>query len=292
MELRELRAFVEVVRQGGFSRAAKAVFSTQSTVSKAVKRLEDELGSPLLDRGGRRSQLTEAGEILYRRALSMLTEGNDLVSELGELRGLKRGTLRLGLPSIGSSTLFASAFAVYRRRHPGIDIQLFETGGKRLEELVMSSEIELAVSLLPVSAEFEWQPIRCEPIDLLISSDHPFATRDRVTLKMLRDLPFILFDSSFALNPVILEACRKNGFNPTVVARSSQIDFILELVAAKLGIAFFPRTIAKQRAHAKVRQIALEKVQMNWHVALIWRRGGYLSHAAKAWKSLVLGQTR
>src|SRR5258708_12237235 len=68
MELRTLRAFVEVVRQGGFTQAAKIVFATQSTVSKAVKQLEDEIGVPLLDRIGHRSKLTAAGEIVYRRA--------------------------------------------------------------------------------------------------------------------------------------------------------------------------------------------------------------------------------
>jgi DNA-binding transcriptional LysR family regulator len=68
MELRTLRAFVEVVRQGGFSQAAKVVFATQSTISKAIKQLEDELGLPLLDRVGHRSQLTTAGDIVYRRA--------------------------------------------------------------------------------------------------------------------------------------------------------------------------------------------------------------------------------
>ena len=111
MELRTLRAFVEVVRQGGFSQAAKVVFATQSTVSKAVKQLEEELGLPLLDRLGHKSRLTAAGEIVYRRAVRLLAEREDLEAELKDLRGLKRGTLRLGLPPIGSSMLFAPLFA-------------------------------------------------------------------------------------------------------------------------------------------------------------------------------------
>ena len=72
MQLRTLRAFVEVVRQGGFSQAAKVVFATQSTVSKAVRQLEDEIGVPLLDRIGHRSVLTVAGEVVFRRALKIL----------------------------------------------------------------------------------------------------------------------------------------------------------------------------------------------------------------------------
>src|SRR5271165_3740191 len=96
--IRTLRAFVEVVRQGGFSQAAKTVFATQSTVSKAVKQLESEIGVRLLDRVGHASKLTAAGEIVYHRAIRMLAERDDLLMELDELRGLKRGALRLGLP--------------------------------------------------------------------------------------------------------------------------------------------------------------------------------------------------
>src|ERR1700716_3122571 len=98
LDLRRLRLFVEVGRQGGFSQAAKVVFSTQPTVSKAVKQLEDELGMPLLTRIGQRSELTDAGKIVYRRALSLLGGSGDLITELDELRGLKRGTLRIGFP--------------------------------------------------------------------------------------------------------------------------------------------------------------------------------------------------
>ncbi|HWK44337.1 MAG TPA: LysR family transcriptional regulator [Stellaceae bacterium] len=286
MELRTLRAFVEVVRQGGFSQAAKTVFATQSTVSKAVKQLEDEVGLPLLDRLGHRSTLTTAGEIVYRRALAMLAERDDLVAELGELRGLKRGVLRIGLPPIGSDVLFAPMFAIYRSLYPGIDIQLVEHGSKRLEEMVQAGEVDLAASLLPVAEEFDWQDVRREPIDVLIAADHRLATQTSVDLEALAGLPFILFETGFAVNPIILEACRKNGFTPAIAARSSQINFIIELVAAKLGIGFLPRMIAQQRKHPAVRHIAVVNPPMDWHMALIWRRGGYLSHAAKAWLAL------
>ncbi|SEF07829.1 DNA-binding transcriptional regulator, LysR family [Rhizobiales bacterium GAS188] len=286
MELRTLRAFVEVVRQGGFSQAAKTVFATQSTVSKAVKHLEDEIGVPLLDRIGHRSMLTVAGEVVYRRALKMLAERDDLVAELDELRGLKRGTLRLGLPPVGSSILFAPLFAIYRNRYPGIDIRLVEHGSGRLEEILQSGEIDIAASLLPVSDEFEWQDVRTEPLMALLPADHVLARKTSINLANLKDLPFILFETGFALNRVILDACRRRGFEPAVTARSSQIDFIVELVAAGLGIAFLPRMIAEQRSHPSVRRTLLVESQTEWHIAMIWRRGAYLSHAAKAWLAI------
>jgi DNA-binding transcriptional LysR family regulator len=183
MELRNLRAFVEVVRQGGFSQAAKVVFATQSTVSKAVKQLEEELGMPLFDRTGHRSTLTTTGEVVYRRALKMLSERDDLIAELDEMRGLKRGTLRLGLGLIGSSILFAPHFATYRNRYPGIDIRLVERGSDRLQEILLSGEIDLAATLLPVSENFEWQDIRREPLKVLLPSAHILARRKSVDLE-------------------------------------------------------------------------------------------------------------
>jgi DNA-binding transcriptional LysR family regulator len=275
MEIRTLRAFVEVVRQGGFSQAAKTVFATQSTVSKAVKQLEDECGVLLLDRIGHRSKLTAAGEIVYRRAVRILAERDDLIAELGELRGLKRGVLRLGLLPVGSGTLFAPLFAIYRKRYPGIDIRLVEYGSERLQEILLSGEIELAASLLPVSEAFEWKEVHCEPLTVLLPAGHTLSRRRSVDLPALREVPFIL------------DGCHRHGFEPTVVARSSRIDFIVALAATGVGAAFLPRMIAEQRKHPSIARVPLAEADMDWHIAMIWRRGAYLSHAAKAWLDLV-----
>src|SRR3546814_3395793 len=101
----------------------------------------------------------------------MLAERDDLIAELDDLRGLKRGILRLGLPPIGSSTLFAPLFAIYRDRHPDIDIRLVEHGSDRLEEILRAGEIDIAASLLPVSNDFDWQEVGREPLVALLRSD-------------------------------------------------------------------------------------------------------------------------
>lgn len=286
MEIRTLRAFVEVVRQGGFSRAAKTVFATQSAVSKAIKQLEEEIGVPLLDRLGHKSKLTAAGEIVYARALRILAERDALLAELDELRGVKRGTLRLGLPPVGASTLFAPLFAAYRSRYPEIDIHLVEHGAEKLEEMLLTGEVDLIASLLPVSDEFEWQEVRREPLVVLLPDNSPLADRGSLRLIDLKALPFILFQTGFALNRVILDACKRNGFEPLVSAQSGQVDFIEQLVASGMGIAFLPRMIADQRSQALVRAITLAEPGMDYHIAMVWRRGTYIPHAARAWLQL------
>jgi DNA-binding transcriptional LysR family regulator len=288
MELRPLRAFVEVVRQGGFSRAARTVFATQSTVSKAVKQLEDEIGAPLLDRAGQRAALTPIGEVVYRRGLKLLADRDDLLAEIAEMRGLKRGVLRLGLPPIGSSTLFAPLFALYRRRYPGVDVRLVEQGSDQLEASLRAGEIDLAGLLLPVAADFDRIPVRREPMVALVTHDHPLSTRPSITLGELKDTPFIMFEPGFSLHRIILDASRRAGFEPTVAVLSSQIDFITELVGAGIGVAFLPRMIAAQRRRRGVAQVLLDEPGVEWSMSMAWRRNGYLSDAAQAWRGQVL----
>ena len=290
MEIRTLRAFVEVVRQGGFSQAAKVVFATQSTVSKAVKQLEDEIGVLLLDRVGHRSTLTAAGEIVYRRALRILAERDDLMSELDEVRGLKRGLLRLGLPPMVSSTLFAPLFAIYRKRYPGIDISLVENGSDRLEEILFAGDLDFAASTIPVADSLECQSVRREPLVALLPAREFAARKKSIDLADLKQMPFIMFDSSFAISRLVVDACRRAGFEPTVSTRSSQLDFVMELVAAGMGVAFLPKMVAEQRHHPGLRSLLIVNPKIDWHIGMTWRRGAYLSHAAKAWLMLVREQ--
>ena len=286
MELRTLHVFVEVVRQGGFSRAAKTVFATQSTVSKAVKQLEDEIGVPLLDRIGHRSKLTAAGEIVYQRAQRILAERDDLMSELDEVRGLKRGLLRLGLPPMVSSTLFAPLLAIYRKRYPGVEIRLVENGIDRLEEILAAGDIDFAASIIPVAEGLEWQSVKLDPLMVLVPRE--FAARKKsIDLTDLKQMPFILFESGFAISRIVVDACRRAGFEPTVATRSSQLDLILELVAAGIGIAFLPKMVAEQWRHPGSRSLLIVNPKIERHIAMTWRRGALLSHAAKVWLTLV-----
>ncbi|HEX7857547.1 MAG TPA: LysR substrate-binding domain-containing protein [Sphingobium sp.] len=204
-----------------------------------------------------------------------------------ELRGLKRGTLRLGLPPIGSDMLFAPLFADYRRRYPDITVQLVEHGSDQLEQLLRDGSIDLAGLLLPASSDFDFRWVQKEPLVVILPFDHPLADQASVTMLDLQREAFILFENSFSLHRIILEACRKEKFEPAVVATSSQIDFVIELVSSGLGIAFLPQTIARQRAHAKVKAVLLSQADAEWQMVMAWRRNGYLSEAATAWLRLL-----
>ncbi|WP_010511232.1 MULTISPECIES: LysR family transcriptional regulator [Komagataeibacter] len=287
MDINILRLFIAVVREGGFSQAAKAVLSTQSTVSKAVKRLEDELDLVLIDRAAPGITLTDAGDVVLRRAQTILAERDDLLVELRELRGLKHGELRLGLPPIGSDTLFAPTFVAFRDRYPGIRIQLIERGCQDLMDLLRAGEIDLAGLLLPFPDEFSWQDVCVEPVVAVVAAGHPLTARKSVSIAAFADSPFLLFETGFSLNQIVLAACRRSGFTPKVTARSTQVEFLFDLIAAGLGIGFLPRMMVETRQHDGIRAVALDDPDMLWHMTLAWRRGGYLSGAAKEWLRLM-----
>ena len=285
MDLRTLGAFVEVVKQGGFSAAAKVLFASQPTVSKAVKQLEDEVGVALLERVGRRIRPTAAGELVFRRAVAMLAEREGLQEDLADLGGLKRGRLRLGLARLGSSILFAGLVAEFRARHPGIELELVEHGSLHLEQALRDGALDLAMCLLPIADDLAWEQVHDDPLMALLPRGHALAGRPSVTLAELAESSFILFEQGFALNPQLLAACRRSGFTPRVAAYSGQAELIKALVAAGLGVAFLPRLVCAG-LQDEIRCAPLADAGLRWRITLAWRRDLPLSPAARAYLEL------
>jgi DNA-binding transcriptional LysR family regulator len=283
VELRNLTVFAEVARQGGFSAAAKVLGTTQSTVSKAVSQLEHDCGVQLIERLGRGIRLTDAGELVLRRANNIISERDHLRSELDELRGLQRGKLKLGLPMMASSMVFARLVAAFRKRYPLIEMELKEQGLHRLEDEVRKGQIEVGASLLPVSDDFEWRVVREDAMLALFPAGHPLANRSSVKLEDLSPCSAVLFEEGFMLNSVILAAFRRRKLSITNVGRTANADFMIAMVAAGLGIAFMPRVILMASDHRSVQAVLVDEPDLVWSLALIWRRGRILSPAAQRW---------
>jgi DNA-binding transcriptional LysR family regulator len=121
----------------------------------------------------------------------------------------------------------------------------------------------------------------------VLPASHPLCGRPSIGLADLRETPFVLFESGFALHRIIQDACARAGFEPHVVAYSSQIHLTIELVGACLGVTFLPRMTATERHTIRVCQVLLEEPGTAWDMAMAWRRGAYLSGAAQAWLDLV-----
>ncbi|ALP61666.1 MULTISPECIES: LysR family transcriptional regulator [Paraburkholderia] len=282
MELRALRYFVEVVRQQSFTVAAEQMFVTQPTISKMVKALEDETGSPLLLRDGRQMVLTDAGRIVYQRGQDVLAAYAQLQAELQDLDKLGRGELTIGIPPMGGS-LFTPAIAAFRQRHPKIELKLFEQGSKAIEAALISGELELGGVLQPVDDMIDVLPMSRQVLWLVARQGSRWDELKEVPLADLASEPFVFYGESLALNDVVLTACRTAGFAPTIVGRSGHWDFMAALVLAGVGIALLPAPYCRRLDAAQFTCRPVVAPEIPWEMAIGWRRNGYLSHAARAW---------
>lgn len=288
MEFKQLRSFIEVVRQGGFTQAARTLHVSQSAVSKQVAQLEQSLGVVLLDREASQIRPTAAGNVVLQRAEEMLLLRKGLLRELDDLSDLARGDLRLGLPMLGGETLFAELFAEYRRRYPNINIQLLEGGSLTIEQAIMSGELEVGGSLTPDDPTFAYQPFCDESLDVLLPSGHPLAENGEIELAELADTPFLMYQRSFVLNNRLIQACQQVGFTPKESGRSGQADFLAALVAAGQGVVLLPSVVARGLVRPGIIRLRLKApAELRWDIVFIWRQGAYLSKAAQAWLALL-----
>ena len=283
MELRALRYFVEVVKQKSFTVAAEQMFVTQPTISKMVKALEDEIGSPLLLREGRQMVLTDAGQIVYQRGLDVLAAHARLEAELNDLGTFGRGTLTIGIPPMGG-TLFTPAIAAFKQRYPKVELKLFERGSKAIEAALLDGEMELGGVLQPVDmALFDVLPVSRQLLWLVAQKGSRWDQEAEVALADLAAEPFVFYGESLALNDVVLNACREAGFAPTIVGRSGHWDFMAALVQAGVGIALLPAPYCRRLDPDAFTCRPVVDPEIHWDMAVGWRRNGYLSHAARAW---------
>jgi DNA-binding transcriptional LysR family regulator len=283
MELRSLRYFVEVVKQKSFTAAAERMFVTQPTISKMVKSLEDEIGSPLLLRESRQMVLTDAGRIVYQRGLDVLAAHSQLEAELNDLGKLGRGTLTIGIPPMGGS-LFTPAIAAFKKHYPKVELKLFERGSKAIEAALIDGEMELGGVLQPVDlAIFDVLPVSRQLLWLVAQKGSRWDAMTDVPLADLAGESFVFYGESLALSEIVLSACAEAGFTPAIVSRSGHWDFMAALVQAGVGIALLPAPYCRRLDVDAFTCRPVINPDIHWDMAVGWRRNGYLSNAARAW---------
>jgi DNA-binding transcriptional LysR family regulator len=283
MDIRALRYFVELVRQNSFTRAAQVLFVTQPTISKMVRQLETELGTPLLIRQGKSFRLTDAGRVTFERGRDVLAAQARLQAELADLGALARGSLAIGLSPMVGSTFFAPVLQAYRIRHPQVELKIVEDGALAIETDIAHGRLDVGVTVLPTDpALFETRPFAYSRLCLLAPRNSAWSARAQVAMSDLAGESFILYNDDFVLSGRILEAGRQAGFTPTIASRSNQWDFIAAMVGAGLGVALLPRIVCEKLSPQLFCWVPLSAPVIAWHLALIWNKGGYLSHAGRA----------
>lgn len=284
MDVRALRYFVETVRHASFTQAAKALFVTQSTVSKMIRQLEEEAGTPLLIRDGHTARPTDTGRVMYQRGLQVLETMRQLSEELRQTADLKRGALEVGIPPM-INLLFTPVVKRFRELHPGIHLTLREGTGQAVEQLVASGELEIGATVLPIApdAGLAAQAFGRYPIWVIGPPDAPWAGKTSLPLSALRDARLLIPTDDFAVTRRLRQAFVEAGFQPGIAAQSAHWDFLVAMASAGLGVALLPEPLMQRMKTRGLSTAKLAKSGMQWEVGHIWLQSGYLSFAARAW---------
>lgn len=283
MDIRSLRYFVETARLSSFTQAAELLHVTQSTISKMVHQLEQELGTPLFVRDGRRLGLTDTGRVVYARGQEMLATMRTLAAEVRDVQAVRRGTLTVGIPPM-INLLFTPVLKAFRERHPEIALVLREETGQEVERLVASGELEIGMTVLPVAPGLTVAtlPVASYPIWALAAADTFQRQRRTLKLAALKDLPLVLLTDDFALTRALRRAFAQAGFEPVVAAQSGQWDWLVEMASAGIGVALVPEPFIDRLPDETLQAVRIVEPGLPWEVAHVWN-GRYQSHAARAW---------
>lgn len=281
MEIKHLQYFLEVTRSGSFTHAAEKLYITQPAISRIIKSLEDELGVLLFIRSRKKLVLTDAGSVLYEHAQFFDKQFQRLQTELESLITLKKGHIRIGLPSIINNFFFSKLIASFHQEYPEITFQLIEDGSKRIGEKVMESKLDFGVVVLPDEHDvFDYFSFVQDELKVIVPSTHHLVHKRSVSLVELKDEDFIMFNQDFAMRDRIVTACNDAGFDPNITSETSQLDFIQEMVASNLGITLLPANNCEQLT-ADVIAISLFNPTIDWDLAIIWKREENISEVAK-----------
>ncbi|MDR3402250.1 MAG: LysR family transcriptional regulator [Chthoniobacter sp.] len=285
MELYQLQYFLEVARQRNFTRAAARLHLAQAALSEQIRKLEDELGTPLFRRGRRESTLTAAGETLCGHAEALLDRAAAARHAVQELVGLRGGKLVIGaIPSV-SAGLLPAAVTAFRQRYPLVELVIAEGTSESVAEGVESGRVEMGIIQHPTPAgPFEERALLTESFVIVASSTHPIAHRRSIRLASLAEEPFVFFKGR--ARDSALAACRAAGFEPRLACESGELETVRALVAAGLGLALLPE-LAAQRAKPACALVRLSGPKVERQLVVVTRRGHAASPAAAEFETLL-----
>ena len=273
MELRQLAYFVAVVDEAHFTRAAERLRIAQPAVSQQIRRLEAELGERLLHRDRRTVTLTPAGQALLphaRAALAQVEHGRQAVAAL---RGLVAGQLRVGLVMPLPDRRVIRAVGAFGRRHPGIELTLVEDETDALLDGLAAGGLHAAfIGLGPGQdhpAGLDALVVAREPAVLVVHPQHPLAGRRSAPLSVLRHEPVVTLTRASRLRSVLEASCRRAGFAPRIVAETSDLSVMVQLVAEGVGVALMPRS--GRDDGADVVAVPITHPAIDRRIVLVWR---------------------
>ncbi len=286
LDVRRLRVLSEVASHGSFSAAAAALRLTQSAVSQHVAALEREVGLPLIERGTRPVELTEAGHALTRHATGIFARLDGAEQELGEIAGRRAGRLRFGSFPTALSTFVPRAFQRFRRREASVTLTVLALPLQTLVPRLEAAQLDLALiyehDALPKvdGQDLARTPLYDDAYRAVLPARHRLARRSELALSDLAEEVWIGGTPSSAWFGIVEHHCRAAGFTPQIDCASDDNVAVQALVAASLGVSVIPGlALVRPQPGIAVRPLTGAPVR---HIAAVRPRDGYRSPAVAA----------
>ena len=300
MELRQLEYFVAVVENGSFTSAAKSLYLSPSTLSTAVKKLEDQPGVPLLIHRQNMTTPTDAGALLYEKGRLLLMEAlrtRELVS--GEVPG--KGNIRVGTScKRGFQLQVSNLMAKFVQTYPGVFLDLNDASPEYIKDELMRHNLDAGIIVEPMNSSlptFDTRVLSRGDYRVALPANHPLAGRASLRYADLAHERWIQYRPTFRLAQMVQAGCEAAGFTPKVVLTSSQTEFILSLVNLGYGISIQAWPKEEQADDRTVRVwenvvfLPLEDIQSQYAVKLITVKDSYLSPATRTFLDFASAHT-
>jgi LysR family transcriptional activator of glutamate synthase operon len=291
MELRQLEYFRAVAREHNLTRASEQLLVAQPSLSRQIRKLEEELGAPLFDRTSRGMHLTHIGEVFLDHVERGFAQFEAGLQAVRELLGPEHGHVRLAmLPAIGSA-LIPEPLAIFWARHPQVQFTLRQSTTGEALRLLLNEEVDLVVVTagpqLDEIHEIKRAPLLVEALFAVLPLNHPLARREVLTLQELAGAPFVMPRAGSGLRTVILDALHEAGFEPNITVEGEDFATVRGLVAAGMGISLLPGLALQETGRLRPAIVPIRPAP-TWHVEIVWHAERYLPVAARTFRDYLL----
>lgn len=288
MELRQLEYFVAVCKELNFTRASEKLNVSQPSLSQQIKNLEEELGTPLFDRIGKKIAVTEAGEILLTHCYRVFHELDQARAALNDLNGVLRGKLSIGSVLTEEITLLPSMIIKFKKLYPSIKLSVEGLRTDDIRKKLLENELDLGIVFLPIkNEEFECIPLFTETLSLAVPRTHPIAEQEMVDFATIGELDMILFPKDFYLRKLLDDYCEKAGIYIQPVLEMTTMESIVQMVAEGMGAAVLPSAYMETLQNEKIKQVKLAKPVVQTTIGIAYRKDKYVCAATKAFIALL-----
>lgn len=243
MEFTQLEYFYETARREHITQTAEALNITQPALSKAIARLEDDLGVQLFQRDGKNIRLNEYGKVVLRYTQQILYTIGDMRAELEELSNGQAGVIRLGtsLPAERPSKLL-DRVELFLAQRPDVEFHLQQFSTAQLKKAMENREVDLAIVSTPMQEPgIHWVELFQEPMGVILSRHHPLAAREKLSLTDLRRERFYCNNPNSDVQELTDRWCERAGFHPNIHFECELPDLIGRAVSQGHGISIIAR---------------------------------------------------